>query len=246
MVVRRFDGPCRAQLGGRSSWHLGASCSDCRTGHISPRHAPRPVEPRRTAGTDVAAAASRSSLLVRRQMHVRQLTNHNKVSNEGFRASGSASGTPSPDGCLWTGATSPAVIGASPLEPVIPTEDQDQLPQTQLRMGPDASRDGARIWWGHGCTPQPGQDQRPVRLIRPRRGNDHAAQTVAAGTQPRANSANRLLQGEAARLRRCVAAHIPAAVRSWAAAGVPVPPSPRATAAEPWCFGPRCRPGSSA
>jgi hypothetical protein len=41
MVVRRFDGPRRAQLRGRSSWHLGARRTDCRTGHISPRDAGR-------------------------------------------------------------------------------------------------------------------------------------------------------------------------------------------------------------
>jgi hypothetical protein len=60
MVVRRFDGPRRAQLGGCSYWHLGARRTDCRTGHISPRDAGRPAEPRRTARTECRRGRNRT------------------------------------------------------------------------------------------------------------------------------------------------------------------------------------------
>ena len=52
VVVCGSDRPRCAELRPRSSWHLGASRADCRTGQVSPRNAGRPVEPWRTAGTD--------------------------------------------------------------------------------------------------------------------------------------------------------------------------------------------------
>jgi len=92
MVVRRFDGPRRAQLRCRSSWHMGASRTDRRTGHISPRHPGRPVEPRRTAGTDCRRGRHRTRGYTPGRTHVRQRTNHNRVSNEGLPASRSPYG----------------------------------------------------------------------------------------------------------------------------------------------------------
>jgi hypothetical protein len=91
-------------------------------------------------------------------------------------------------------------------------------------------------------------DERVVahRLTRPQRRIDRSGSRYRRNAT-RANSADSLLQGEVARLlRRCVAAHSRAGVRSWAVAGVPAPPWPRAAAVEPWCFVPRCQRGSSA
>src|SRR5688572_24277155 len=55
-----FDGPRRAQLRGRSSWHLGARRTDCRTGHIRPPRCWSPAEPRRTARTECRRGRTRT------------------------------------------------------------------------------------------------------------------------------------------------------------------------------------------
>jgi hypothetical protein len=60
VVVRRLDGPRRAQLRPCCSWHLGASRADCGTGHVSLRHTDRFVEPRRTARTDRPCGRNRT------------------------------------------------------------------------------------------------------------------------------------------------------------------------------------------
>jgi hypothetical protein len=60
VVVRRSDRPRRAQLRPRSSWRFGTGRADRRTGHFSPGHAGRPVEPWRTTDADCRRGRNRT------------------------------------------------------------------------------------------------------------------------------------------------------------------------------------------